>query len=180
LILTSNFVLAQYKPKLVDKYVKKLQQKGIDTILIFMNGSTWHFDKQSCNCLHSITIYAVYLIYQKNGKTYKTDFSCCKENDTVKIDKSLSIPYFLSLKEVFKKEDDFYVDLKSHKKFPPPMPTDNPFDEVEIITPKVHLEFSLDSYQSDEGYSIWKKYFWIDKEINLIALIKKDLMISSK
>jgi len=180
LLLITNIVSAQDKPKPVDMFVKSLQQKGVDTILIYMNGSTWHFDKRNCNCLNSITIYAVYLIYQKNGKVYKTDFSCCNENDTVKIDKSLSVPYFLSLKDMFKKENNFYKNSRRNKKFPPPLPTDNPFDVVEIITPKEHLEFNLDSYQSDEGYSIWKKYFWIDKEIELIALIKKDLMLTSK
>jgi hypothetical protein len=178
LAFTANTAFSQYRPKPVDSLVKKLKQKGIDTILIYMNGSTWH--KTKCDCLKSDVIYAAQLIYKLKGKIYKVDFSCCNEDSIVEMTKCLSIPYFLSLKEVFKEEDNFYKNLRKNKKFPPPIPTDNPFENVELIIPKYHKEVGLNSYESGEGYATWKKYPWINKEIKLIKLIRQDLMLSSE
>ena len=177
LVFTANTAFSQYRPKPVGSLVKKLKQKGIDTILIYMNGSTWH--KTKCDCLKSDVIYTAQLIYKLKGKTYKMDFTCCNENDTLKISKSVSIPYFISLTETLKNERIFFSnDFKKHKRFPPMMPTDQSFESVELIVSKQHLGFELNSYQSGEGYGTWKKYPWIDKEIKLIKLIRQDLMLN--
>ena len=162
LVLTPIIGKAQYKPKLADTFLAKLQKQGIDTILIHMTGCgecTRFESKPNCDCSLSDVIQTVHFIYLKNGKAYKFNLSCCREdfinNDTT----STGIPYFISLKEMFRRKDVFYKNLSKNKKFIAPIPTDNPFDDVELIIGKKHINFTSYDYQRNRGYIIWKGYF---------------------
>ena len=182
-ILMSNTALAQYRLKQLDTVVGNLQKRGLDTILIYMQGNVWHTDSPAkdgginCHCLKSDLIYDVDLIYIDHGKVYKLNYRCCKQTDTTRLTNSLSIQYFLVQKQTLVVPRNYF---SRKMKFPPPMPTDQPFEYVELITPKNHFRFELNSFQSGEGYKIWKQYPWINKQIRLVKLIKQDLSSDKK
>jgi len=187
-ILLCSISLAQNRPKHVDTLVNNLQKRGIDTIMIYMQGAVWHWEmvadtaaKPKCHCSFGNLIYAVNVIYKHHGKIYKLDYACCKETDISKISKTLSIPYFLSQKQtLIDAEKAFYKNLRKNKKFPPPVPTDYPWEDVELVIGKKVYDFELDSYKSSDGYNIWKKYPWVSKQIKLIKLIRQDLNLKAE
>jgi len=180
-----NTGFAQDRPKQVDTLVKNLQKRGIDTILIYMQGAVWHYltkpvtaGQPSCHCSFGNLIYSVNVIYKDHGKVYKLDYACCKETDTVKLQSSVSIPYFLVQKKALRVPKTH--SLQQFRRDEMLIPTDYPFEDVELITSKKDFYFELDSYQSTDGYKIWKKYPWINKQIRLIKLIRRDLNIDKQ
>ncbi|HVS90753.1 MAG TPA: hypothetical protein VHE59_01890 [Mucilaginibacter sp.] len=183
-----DVVIAQYRPKQLDTLLRDLRKRGVDTILVYMQGAVWHTQiepdtavKSKCHCSFGNLIYAVNVIYKYHGKVYKLDYACCRETDTLRISKTLSIPYFLSRKQILvDAENAFYKNLRKTKKFPPPIATDYPWENVELIVGKKVYDFELNSYKSTDGYKIWKKYPWIDRQIKLIKLIRQDLGLSKE
>lgn len=176
-ILACSTLHAQYRPAAIKTYLSGLGKKGIDTILVYSTGCgecKISAQQTNCDCLGDV-LKSVYVIYCKNNKFYKVDLSCCKGETPVQISNITSITYFLSLKGVLKEEHTFYKNLEKNKKFLPPIPTDNPFEEAELIISKKSTIVSLSSYQKEEGYNVWKSYPWIDKEIKLFSLINQDL-----
>src|SRR5580698_10085692 len=133
-ILLCNISLAQNRPKHVDTLVNGLQKRGIDTILIYMQGAVWHYltkpvtaGQSNCHCSFGNLIYSVNVIYKDHGKIYKLDYACCKETDTLRLQSSNSIPYSILQRQALIMPKNYF---SQHKRFPPPMPTDYPWEDV--------------------------------------------------
>src|ERR1700754_1869335 len=91
----ANVASAQYRPKIADEYLKKLQKQGIDTILIYMTGCgecTLVSTNPNCNCSLSDVIQTVHFIYLKNKKTYRFNLTCSREDRMANDTASAAIP----------------------------------------------------------------------------------------
>jgi hypothetical protein len=164
----------------INHIVRQLKKKGADTILVYISGCDGcqiTNRRANCTCLDMKAITAVFLIFKLKGQFYKEEFTCCNETSLIKMDSSSSVPYFLVLKDILKRRDAYYKDMAKHVKFFPPIATDNPYEEIDLIVPHHNYEIVLSSYQRNEGYDVWKKYFWIDNEIKLMDLVRKDIGI---
>jgi hypothetical protein len=179
-LLSANAIFGQNLPRPINHMIKNLQKKGADTILVYMSGCDGCEITNiptNCTCLNKEAITDVHLIFQMKGEFYKEDFTCCQEFALVKMNESLSISYFLSLRDMLRKRDAYYKEAAKHVQFFPPIPTDNSYEEVELIVPGHNYKVSLFPYQINEDYKIWKQYFWIDREIKLLDFVRKDIGI---
>ncbi|HEY2583448.1 MAG TPA: hypothetical protein VGI43_16670 [Mucilaginibacter sp.] len=175
-----SYVSGQTLPKPINHLVRKLQNRGADTILIYISscgGCEIKGKPINCNCLDRQGISDVYLVFKIKGRIYKEVFNCCQESSLVEINESLSISYFLSLKDMLKKRDEFYSQLVKNKQFLPPIPTDTFYEQIVLVVPDKSYEVGLNVYQRYEDYKIWKQYFWIEDEIKLVDFVRKDLGI---
>jgi hypothetical protein len=171
-LLIAGVTQAQYRSETLSKQISNLGSAGIDTILVYTAGCYGECEvthKPNCNCDRSLS--STFIIYQHKGKYYFIDFSCCNVDEVKTLKKSQSVPYFLSMKAVLKEENRFYKNLK----FPPPIPSDNPFENAELMIKKQKLQFYIFSDQKNASYKAWRKHPWIDKQIRLLQLIKKDI-----
>lgn len=175
-LLANQIVIAQNRPKSVELFKNKLLKKGIDTMIIYVNGCAncmVEVDRPDCHCLDSEVVNEVYFIYKKQGRIFKTDYSCCTE-DSIKIKTSKSIPYFISLNKVFSDKSIFLNGTANTGKFPAPV-TDEAYEDIELIAGEKYQRFTLYFNQRHEGHEAWKKFPWIDNEIKLADLIRNDL-----
>jgi len=173
-------VFGQDLPKPVKHLVKQLKKRGADTILVYISGCDGCFIRRkniNCTCFKKESITEVSLIFSIKGKFNKEDFSCCQDSALTEINAPESIRYFLSLQDTLKKKDEYYKQAAKRLEFFPPIATDNPYEQVELIIPGHNYDVSLSYWQINDGYQAWKKYFWIESEIKLMDLIRKDISV---
>ena len=118
LLFSVTTVAGQNISKILNRQVKKLQKQGADTILVYLSGCGGCEIKHkptSCTCFDPEGIVDVSLIFKIKGQIYREDFTCCKKSSLIKMDSVSSIPFFLSLSDMLRKKDEYYV-LAAKKK----------------------------------------------------------------
>ncbi len=181
--LLSSVTIAQTKVNLNDWLKREkdsLNKVGVDTIIFYhqyCGGCSVKENKSNEHCEvidNSWTFLEGGFLYKQKGRAYSLKFNYCNAPIKQELPKCGSISYFLSILPTLKKRDQVYIQRRKAFKFFPPIPTDGSYQAATLYLKKKTVDVSLSYHQKTDGYSNWKGFFWIDKEIKLFDLIEKD------
>jgi len=177
-ILLSNHVCAQKGiEKLSAQKIDSLQHVRVDTIVHYSSycGECDILGKRNnCNMLSGYLLIDNILLYKQNGRYYTLTFDCT--NNTVKqtLDSCQSIPYFLSIMQTLHARDKTIKTMFKKGRFLGPLIADGKFEDADIYVDHRKQNVSMSGSEKTDLYKIYKKYFWIDKQIKLLKLITAD------
>lgn len=161
------------------RQIDSLQQVHVDTIVYyhqFCGGCEVRRSYKYCDVYDNGNVNMESIIlYKQSGSFYRLAFNCGDVPDKIELKSCKSIPYFLSITGVLKNRDKAINAIYSQKKFLPPNLADGFYTQAELYCHKSNYRVSLSDYQQRDGYKVWKQYFWIDKEIQLLKLLDADL-----
>ncbi len=120
------------------------------------------------------------ILYKQNDSYYKLIFDCTYPLKKEKLDSCRSIAYFISIVPVLNHRDRAIKALYKSGRFLGPSQSDGGFEDVTLYLKKASQRVSMADGEKGDMYAVYKKYFWINKEIKLLDLIEKDIAIKNK
>jgi hypothetical protein len=178
-ILFSANVYAQKGIEKINSHkIDSLQHVNVDTIIYYQSycGECEILGhKQSCYVLSGYTLIENVIIYQQKGKFYSLDFDCYNSSVKKQLDSCKSIPYFISILSTLNKRNKTIKAIYKKGDFLGPGTSDGGFEEAHIYFNKNKQTVSMSAAEKTRLYDVYKKYFWIDKEIHLLKLIESDI-----
>jgi hypothetical protein len=181
-ILFSGYTYAQKKgiERLSKNKIDSLRREHVDSILWYHSYCGECFIKktnapiQYGNCSvqsgYDLTYNAI--IYRQKDKYFILNFDCNNLLIKRQLETCKSLPYFISIIPILNTRDKTVREMIKKGEFLGPMQSDGSFADADIYfnNTKQHISMS-DIKESD----IYKKHFWIDKQINLFKLISEDI-----
>lgn len=164
----------------VDSTIHALQSQGIDSIIVYSKYSIgFDIPSSQVDCMtdkkSSISISECSLIYSRNVKCFVLKFKCDQEPQRNEMQNCQCIAYSFSLASILDRKDQFIKGQIKANHFLPPYLSHDEVERVTIVTKNKKRSFEIRKDMMTSNYPIWKKYFWIDPEIHLVELIRKDI-----
>jgi hypothetical protein len=112
------------------------------------------------------------IIYKQGGKSYSLTFNCGYPPIKKELKSVKSLDYFLSIVPILNRRDKYGASMQKKRKFNPMVVVDGGYEKALFYCGKVRQSiFMQEDQKTNKG---WRAYFWIDKQIKLLALLEAE------
>ncbi|MBB3055014.1 hypothetical protein [Mucilaginibacter gotjawali] len=112
------------------------------------------------------------IIYKQNNKYYSSTFNCGYPPIKKKLTNVKSLDYFLSIIPILNKRDQYGAAMRKRHKFNPLISVDGGYEEAFLYCGRIRKSvFMKEDQKTDKE---WRRYFWIDKQTKLLAMLESE------
>jgi hypothetical protein len=175
-----------YAQKGIEKFstqkIDSLQYLHVDTIIHYYSycGECEVLSKHNnCSVLSGYVLIDNVLLYKQCGKYYTLTFDCSNNPIKRTLDSCKSLPYYLAIRPTLYARDKTIKAMIKKGRFLGPSVADGEFENADIYVNYMKQSVSMSESEKTDLYKIYRKYFWIDKQIKLLKLIKGDMSVNN-